>query len=841
MTTACTLFVNNKYQKLRESMSKELDELVSDITEIRGQHATPEGFKKKVAQYLKQTSESKLINEREQLKQIAKRELNLKLMMDPGFKGDHAEGLASLLRTTNYNAKDGGLSIEAVMGSHQKKYNTFLEQSLTEGEMKVLATRSLDSDIIMYLSSGGKGEVSDQVKKFGDLFRKFQDKLHADKTSSGIDLNYRENYAVNQRDIYNFDKMRNDYTKESWAEMAHSRLDLDKTFPLMTNRDDQIKYLQDVYDGFIQRGLDKEAVDFNNIDPSLIRSSIQRKNLQPRVMQFSPEGLSQMWAEFADKSVLDSMVADGARASRDIGVYEVLGPNGQNEFNTLKQKTIRNLQKEIAGAADEKAKVKLQKQIDKIEGKSKGSIMNFSGDYDSLWANINGKVDQVGSKALAQAGDNIRSLVSMQVLGGSMFTALTDVFNGVTALNMATGQGYFKSMADVGMGLLSSFKPSEQRRIAGMTNIALETAIGSILKGANAENSLSKGINKLNYFYSKVNPIAAQGRFHRVAATMMFGMRMADQIGKNAWDQIDLSVRGTLEKAGLKDIDLDSIKMLTSEVKDGHNIITNTAINNITDAQAMDAIAKHRVADKAFWPSKPAEYRSYLSKRVDVLYDEFANFAAPNPGLRERAFLHGSSQKGTYGGEMIRMVSMLKSFTVKQASIMQKIYLNSPTKAGKLQHLSAQTIGLMGMGYVALSLRAIANNESPPDPSSPATLKRAFLASGAAGLMGDMLLSEAERGAGPLTSFAAGPVLSKTDDLIKFGKKLVTGEGSLKSFGQLSDFVPGGNLHVLKAAAAYTFLDDFKEAASEGHRERMQQRRREASGSLWAPHKIIDN
>lgn len=841
MSTVCSTFINNKYQKLRESMSSELDELVADITELRGQHSTPEGFKKKVAQYLKETSEAKLVNEREQLKQIAKRELNLKRMMDPAFKGDYAEGLASLLRTTNYNSKNGGLSIEAVMGSHQKKYNTFLEQSLSEGEMKALASRTLDKDIIMYLSSGGKAEVSDQVKKFGDLFRKFQDKIHADKTSTGIDLNYRENYAVNQRDVYNFEKMRTEYTKETWADMAHSRLDIEKTFPLMTAKADQIKYLQDVYDGFVQRGLDKEAVDFNNIDPSLIRSSIQRKNLQPRVMQFSPEGLSQMWEEFADKSVLDSMVADGARASRDIGVYEVLGPNGQNEFNTLKQKAIRSLQKDIESAPNDKAKLKLQKQIENMNGRSKGSVLNFAGDYDSLWANINGSVDHVGSKALAQIGDNVRSLVSMQVLGGSMFSALTDVFNGVTALNMATGQGYFKSMADMGMGLLGSFKPSEQRRIAGMTNIALETAMGTILKGASSDNSISRGINKINHFYSKVNPIAAQGRFHRVASTMMFGMRMADQIGAKSWDHMDVSVKNTLEKAGIKDIDFDNLKMLSSEVKDGHNIITPTAINNITDEMAKDAIAKHKAIDGSFWPSKPEEYRSYLAKRVDVMFDEFANFAAPNPGLRERAFLHGSSQKGTYGGEMIRMVSMLKSFTVKQASIMQKIYLNSPTKAGKIQNLSAQTIGLMGMGYVALSLRAIANNETPPDPTSPETLKRMAISSGAFGLLGDTMLNEAERGAGPLVGFAAGPVISKTDDLIKFGKKLATGEASLKSFGQLADFIPGGNLHVFKAAAAYTFLDDFKEASSEGHRERMAQRRKEASGELWQTKRIIGN
>jgi hypothetical protein len=833
--TSCTLFVNNKYQKLREEMGRELDELISDIKEMRSKSTSPESFKKRVAQYLKDTSEEKLLNERELVRQVAKRDFNLKRI--ESFEGNAPEGLASLLRATNYNKKNGGLSVEAVMGSFNKKYQTILEQSLSEAEMKILASRSIDSDIIKYLSSGGKEDVPALVKKVGDIFKKYQDKIFADKKETGIDLNYRENYAVNQKDIYNVKKM-NEIGRDTWVSMVYEALDKEKTFPLMADEADRLKYLEDVFDGFAQRELDKEAVDFENIPKDMIKPSIQRKNLKPRTMHFSPEGLAKMWETFSEKSVLESMVADGARAARDIGVYEVLGPNGQNEFNTLKQKVIRNLQAQIKDAKSDSAKAKLQAQIDKIEGNSKASFFNFEGSYDALWANINGTVDHEGSKAWATVGENLRALTSMQVLGGSMFSALTDIFGGVSALNMATGNGYFNSMMDVGMGLLKTYSPSEQKRLAGMLNISLESAMGNILRVAGSEDGVTKGINKLNYWYTKVNPIAQQGRFHRVAATTMYSLELGQQV-KKSWADIGEFHQKSLMKAGITENDWDAFKLLQVEIKDGQNGISTVAINNISDEAATSAIAKNKASNPQFLPKTPKEYKAYLSKRVDVLYDEFANFAAPNPGLRERAFLHGTTQKGTAGGEFIRTIAMLKSFTVKQASIMQKIYYNSPTKAGKAQHLAAHTLGLMSMGYVAMSLKAIANNETPPDPTNPKTIQKAFLLSGAAGPMGEMLLGEAERGKF-LQGFIGGPVVSKADTLVDLSKKFASGGGKLKALGTLSEFVPGNNLHFVKAGMNYTILDSWKELTSEGHRSRMEQRRKEASGILWSQEKIIE-
>lgn len=831
--TSCSLVIGEKYQKLKEVMKEEVDAMMEEISELHSKTSSPESFRKKLMKFIKDSSEEKILNDREDLRQIAKRQENFKRIFDPKLKPE--EGLASLLRSTNYRAEGAGRSVESVMNVHNKKYANFLEQNLSKGEIDLVVSKSMDKDIL-HIMAGGKSD-NEVAMKIAGVFRKLQDMSYADKRNVGIEVNYLKDRGINQRDIYNIEKMRA-LGDEGWAKTVHSRLDLEKTFPFMPNEADQIQYLKDVHKGFVERHFDKEAVDFNNIPKELIKSSIQRKNLKPRALHYTPEGLGQMWEEFSDKTLLDSMMGEGAQAARDIAFYDVLGPRGQQEFNTLKQKTIRKLQQELKGA-DDKAAAKIQKQIDSINNRSKGSALSFEGDYDTIMANLTGVGDQVGSRAMAEAGENMRSLVSMQVLGGSMFSAVTDIFNGVTALHMATGHNYFKSMALQIEGMMKTIKPTEQKQIAQALAIAVESGMGNELRVASSNNAFSRGVNKLNSWYAKINPIGAQGRFHRTASTFMVAHEFARETAGKAWADLNDSMKGTLLQVGINEADFDAFKAARGELN-GVEVHAPHLTSRISDDVALEAIKKNKEANPNFWPKKPDEYRAYLERSMGVLYDEFANFAAPNPGVREKAFLLGKTQKGTYGGELVRSLAMLKSFTVKQASIMQKVYLANPDGKSGAKALSAHTLGLISMGYVALSLRAIANNETPPDPTSPETMKRSFLMSGAAGLVGDMLLNEASRGGGILQGFVGGPVVSKIDDITELGKKLAKGESSLRDFSELGTMVPGNNLFYLRAGLNYTILDDWKDIVSPNHKERMIQRQKENSGLLWDQRPIVE-
>jgi hypothetical protein len=832
----CKLFVNDKYTSLRESMQEELDEMLDEIESMRKSTRTVDGFRKKLNQYVKETGMEKFTNEREKIRDIAKTTDNIKRVFDPSLGGPE-EGLASLLRSTNYHGEGAARSVESVMNVMNKKYGNYIAQNLTPEQVKVVISKGLDQEILHVLA-GGKNEVSDAAKQIAGVFRKLQDMVHADKKATGIEINYLKDRGINQRDLYNISKMQ-EIGEDAWVETTYSRLDLERTFPFLLEEVDRKQYLKDVYQGFIQRHFDKEAVDFNNIPKDLIKSSIQRKNLKPRALHYTAEGLGQMWEQFSDKTILDSLMAESAQASRDIALYDVLGSKGLGGFAAIKQKTIRKLAAEIQGTTDPAIKAKLQKQIDNINARSKGSNLSFEGDYDTLIAGLSGKTDQIGNEFMADAGDSIRALTSMRTLGGSMFSALTDTFAGVTALNMATGGSYFKAIGQELEGLFSTWRPSDQKELAEIFDLAIESEMGNELRIASSSNGITKAVNIANKWYSKLNPIAQQGRYHRVAPTMMLSWDFAKNTAGKSWDEIGDSYKKTLSKSGIKEADFEAFKLMRGKWK-GKELIMPHAVSEIPDDVALAAIKQNKTENPNFFPSTPDEYRAQLSRNLGVMFgEEFGNFAAPQPGLREKAFLLGTSQKGTYGGEAIRMLAMLKSFTVKQASIMQKIYVNNPTAQGRAKQLSAHTIGLMTMGYVSLSLKALINNETPPDPSSPATMKKIAITSGAFGLLGDMMLDESNRG-GVLKGFIGGPVVASVDELTKLSRKLVTGEAEMKDIGELLRFVPGNNLFYLKAGFNYTLNDDFRETISPGFNARMEQRRKENSGQLWEQTKVIE-
>lgn len=832
----CKLFVNDKYKALRESMQEELDEMIDEIESIRKGTRTVDGFRKKLSQYVKDTGAEKLLNEREKIRDIGKRTENVKRIFDPSLGGPE-EGLASLLRSTNYYGEGAAKSVESVMNVMNKRYGNFIAQNLTPEQIKIIISKGLDQEILHVLS-GGTNEVSDAAKQIAGVFRKLQDMIHADKKNTGIEINYLKDRGINQRDIYNHDKMLT-MGEDAWVDTVYSRLDLERTFPFLVEEVDRKQYLKDVYQGFIQRHFDKEAVDFNNIPKDLIKSNIQRKNLRPRALHYTSEGLGQMWEQFSDKTLLDSISAEGAQAARDIAVYDVLGSKGLGEFSTLKQKTIRKIQGEIKGSTDPVIKAKLQKQIENINNRSKGSMLSFEGDYDTLIANLSGKTDQIGSEFMADVGDSTRALTSMRTLGGSMFSALTDTFAGVTALNMATGGSYFKSIGQELQGLFSTIKPSDQRELAEIFDLGIESDLGNELRIASSSNGVTKAINIANKYYSKWNPIGPQGRYHRTAPTMILSWDFAKQTAGKSWDEIGDSYKKTLTKVGIKEADFEAFKLMRGNWKDKELIMPH-AVSKIPDEVASEAIKKNKVINPNYFPSTPDEYRAQLSRNLGVMFgEEFGNFAAPQPGVREKAFLLGTTQKGTYGGETVRMLAMLKSFTIKQASIMQKIYLNNPTAQGRAKQLSAHTIGLMTMGYVSLSLKALINNETPPDPTNVDVMKKVAITSGAFGLLGDMMLDEANRG-GVLKGFVGGPVVASVDELTKLTRKLATGEGEMKDLGELSRFVPGNNLFYLKAGFNYVLNDDFRETISPGFNSRMEQRRKENSGMLWEQTKVIE-
>ena len=824
----CSLLVQNKYKSLAETNRETLDAMVKDIKEINERSRTPNGFRNSLQKYIKDTGEEKIINDYYQLIQLQKRSNNVKRIMAAPNK---VEGLLTLLRASNYNFADSNVTVESIMTSRNVKYQTVMDQVFTDAEKNILASRQLDKDIIMQIVSDGK-KGDPQAAKAAETFKKLLNMLHKDKVDVGIQENFIKDYAFNQRDLFNIDKMTN-MGKDAWIDYAYSNIDIDRTFPNIETLEARKKYLGDVFDGSIQRDLDSEAVDFSNLPKDRIKKSIPKKYTKPRTIFYTPEGLADMFAEFSDKSLIESMLAESAKTARDVAMFEILGPGAQTEFATLVQKTIRNLQKEQKGLKPTDAGyIKAQKEIDTI--KEAGS------DFNNYFKEITNSSNISGKEWLANAGENLRSLTSMSSLGGAAFSAVTDLATGITALQVFTGQNYFKLVAESAVSLIKSLPIETQLRSASQLAISLESSLGNILRIQGSTGPITKGINKLNYLYSKINPLQQQARFHRVAFTSLLSMKLG-QWAEGSWKDMDPFASSGLLKSGIKEVDWDAMKAMRKPLKDGEFTIDAVSSHLISDELANKIIADHKAINPAFEPKTPVQYRAYLEKRLDSYYTEFSNMAAPSPGLRERKVLMMGTSKGTEPGELIRTIAMLKSFTVKQANIMQRVYLANPNRKPNIAHLSGMFLGLSTMGYVAESLRAISKNETPPDPTSVDTIRNSILRSGAGSLVFDAMFGQSYGGNTDFfTGLVGGPVWSKGDTLVGVGRKALTGESEMKDLTEVGSLLPGSNLWYLKSALHYTIMDDFKEELRPGHKRRMEQRRKENEGLLWRQEAIIE-
>ncbi len=824
----CSLLVQNKYKSLAETNRETLDAMVKDIKEINERSRTPSGFRNSLQKYIKDTGEEKIINDYYQLIQLQKRSNNFKKIMSAPNK---VEGLLSLLRASNYNFADSGVSVESIMNTRTIKYQTIMDQAFSDSEFKILATRQMDREIIKQIVSDGKlGDP--QAAKTAQTFKKLLNMLHKDKADIGIQENFLKDYAFNQRDLYNVDKMKG-MGKDAWIDFAYSKIDLDKTFPNIEGLDARKKYLGDVFDGFVERDLDMEAVDFSNIPADRIKKSIPKKYTKPKTIFYTPEGLADMFAEFSDKSLIESMLAESAKTARDVAMFEVIGPGAQSEFGNLVSKTIKSLQAEQKGLKPTDTKyLKAKAEIDSI--KAAGS------DFNNYFKQITNADNVEGKQGFADFFNNIRSLISMASLGGAAFSAVTDLATGITALQVYTGENYFKLVGESAQSLVKSLPPETQRQTASQLSIAIESALGNILRVEGSTGPITKGINKLNHLYSKINPLQQQARFHRVAFTSLLSMKMGQWAG-GAWKDMDPFASNALLKAGIKETDWDAFKAMRKPLKDGEFTIDSISTDLISDDLAKNIIAEHKKTNPGFEPKTPAQYRAYLEKRIDSYFNEFSNMAAPNPGLRERKVLMMGTSKGTVQGELVRTMAMLKSFTVKQANIMQRVYLANPNRKPNIAHLSGMFLGLSTMGYVAESLRSISKNETPPDPTSPETIRNSILRSGAGSLVFDAMFGQSYGGNTDFfTGFLGGPVWSKADTLLGVGRKAVMGESEIKDLTEVGSMLPGSNLWYLKSALHYTIMDDFKEELRPGHRRRMEQRRAENEGLFWRQDAITE-
>ncbi len=202
----------------------------------------------------------------------------------------------------------------------------------------------------------------------------------------------------------------------------------------------------------------------------------------------------------------------------------------------------------------------------------------------------------------------------------------------------------------------------------------------------------------------------------------------------------------------------------------------------------------------------------------DQLYKKFFNMVyneskhmVPASTMEASVVLRGVSRPDTIAGLLLHSFAMYKNFPVTFAMTYGRLALSRPDKLTRVGFLAGLAVGMTGVGALGVQLRELKNGRTPLPMDTPQFWGKAFLAGGAAGLMGDFLFNGInEYGRGFATS-AAGPGAGFIQDTITL------------TAGQPFRWVEAGS----------AFDGDFKVRLVE------YARRYTPGSSIWWAHKVL--
>ena len=497
----------------------------------------------------------------------------------------------------------------------------------------------------------------------------------------------------------------------------------------------------------------------------------KRSNLS-RNMKFKGPG---EWTTYqlrcGNPDIYANFMGEMGSAAKSIGLMEIYGPGGENTRELMHQ----SVGHQLAG-------------VSALKWQSSRKKMDVSR------AVLNGSVDIPGSEVAANVMANTRSILKASILGGSILSQTGDFVNvgRINAIRFNRGaSGIWGESMRHTIEFLRGIKSTElQSRALNAMNADIEATVGGLLR--EIENGDSRGFT--SNLVAKVYQL--QG-----ATWLNKRNRQAAALGKSAWlggearrgwNEIEPTTRDMLQMHGFTEPEWDLIRKSESIEGDGRSYLTPEGAMTIPDAD----IASHIESQgRKATPTTIEQWKVDTQNRLMGMYADEVGKALREPNARQKAFITGGTNPGTFAGEMTRSLWDVKSFAVSQIQQgvgMEMHGLSTDPRArvrkGTASHYLAiaNYIGAMTVaGYASYVLKGLAagvNRRSIIDQNQdedekilfinlPVLDDRVLFASmaqgGALGIYGDFLFADADRYGGGFMQTLAGPMLGKAEDVYK--------------------------------------------------------------------------
>ncbi len=596
-----------------------------------------------------------------------------------------------------------------------------------------------------------------------------------------------------------------DVAFKKWADIMMTRLDPVATF----KGNPPMAFLKSVFNHLETQ--DFTHSNFESVDTFPNGMSLaDRVSQKERVLIFKDaESYVAHQKDFGRNDILDTAFSNIQFDARSAAVMEKVGPGGFDNFrkalNTLKREAL-----ERPDSAKQVASLKEERLI-------------------GAWRMASGEADLPGQGWLAKTQANLQNLV----VGGSQGMVILSTpgdagFQGLWSSRL--GLGVFQTLVkDIGYLFGSNNSPEMLAKRAEL--IRLGVGAESFANNSTGRFAISeKGSTRLNKWIQiqyDWNGLNWWTRNLKMASSdaLLTGLAAFEQFSISGMPQ---EMQILLGRYGIGDADWAAMKATIKDVG-GDRWITTDGLDP-------------KVAQKL---------------RTMVLME--ADTAVPTPGARERRFLtFGGTKAGTVSGTLARLVSFLHSYavTVNSKVLPQEVYgrgnknwkdwatgggsvsaaAGSWARAGSL---AAASFILTAVGMAARDALSGRNPRPFTDKDGNPhwnNIREIAQRSGAAGLLGELVLQEWQRGFKDPSTYLSGVLVQKyLDPLATIPWDAARGDdrwvGKTVELGK--SLTPFANMIFVRQVADYVLLSRLQEALDHGSINRAKENLERRTGQTY--------
>tara|TARA_B100000683_G_scaffold250466_1_gene265594 strand:- start:197 stop:2674 length:2478 start_codon:yes stop_codon:yes gene_type:complete len=589
--------------------------------------------------------------------------------------------------------------------------------------------------------------------------------------------------------------------RTAWREFIKTRLDLQRTFPEVSDPGKQDEILDQIYNSL----MNNDHLKHDGTSSMYGTRNITNRLNAARVLHFKDATARHEYdILFGEPSLKESVLAVLSNTSRNIALMQELGTNPKDTFN----KALTILRK---------------KYRDDPEISRKLTEREFKNEFAEIDGSINGIGDQIGAKV----GMTIRAIQSMGKLGFAAPTSIADVGQYMQTTNFQ-GRGIFYGLFEA-LGAL--FKTQDKAAMESLE--VMSNSIHSFQGNKYGNSSDTWGtMGKLQNLFFKWNSL------NRWISSLKSGMTIGlakhyGALANTKWLDLEVRERNLLKLYGFDEGKWDMLRSIKTLDVENRRYITAEDAMEIPDDVVRTYLKKN---------ASEREIRNFkrdleLTWR-NVLVDQ-AMHATPEPDTAVRAFMNQGQQKGTGTGEILRFIGQFKAFPI---TIWKKIigrelrsYGPDDSKFARISGLTSLLILSTMFGYIAMSVKDMLRGRSPRDPSKVGVLAQAFAQGGGAGIYGDFLYNEIQNEyGGGMAETILGPTFSDLSKVINIAFNINDPKKAGKKFVQFAEGnVPFLNMYYSKAAYDYIIGYQIKEFLDPGFFARMEDKHEEQRGQSY--------